>query len=112
MKYFIFVSFLLLTSQSFAHNNMIIDEVKKNSKVIKFLKNTQGLSGREVSYHQMPLNSICGFAGCQSVKLVNIMVSSTSANAPVTNLLAKVTLTGLEQEKMKVTIVELENVKH
>jgi hypothetical protein len=104
MKYLAFTSLLLLSAQSCAHDTKIIDAVKKDPAVMSFIKNVVTSTDNKVTFHEMPLDSICGFVGCEKRTLVNIMITSTIVNAPTKSLLARVTVMELN-EKMKPQVV-------
>lgn len=108
MKYLLFTSLLLLSAQALSHDTKTIDAVKKDPTVIKFIKSVATSPSHNVTFHEMPLDSICGFVGCESRTLVNVMITSTGANAPTKSLLARVTVMELNEKiKPQVAIVTL-----
>jgi len=108
MKYLAFTSLLFLSAQGIAHDTKTIEAVKKDPSVIAFIKNVAISPDNKVSFHEMPLDSICGFVGCESRTLVNVMITSNQSNAPTKSLLARVTVMELnEKMKPQVAIVTL-----
>lgn len=107
MKFFIIVLLLLSSTASFAHDSKVISAVKKNPKVAAYLKEAK-LASSTISFHQMPLTSICGFAGCELKELVNIKVTSTQSSASTKSMLAVVSYMELnEKSPIKVSIATL-----
>jgi len=108
MKYLAFSSLLFLSAQGVAHDTKTIEAVKNDPSVISFIKKIAVSADNKVTFHEMPLDSICGFVGCESRTLVNVMITSNESNAPTKSLLARVTVMDLnETMKPKVDIVTL-----
>lgn len=87
MKYLI--TLLFLFSNNLLAEDIAIEAVKKNPKIIELLSN-KPLSKYSVDFHMMELGGQCGFTGCQWRKLVSLIVTSKAANAPSTTILALV----------------------
>ena len=109
MKQLIALIFLLSISNNCQANAIAIDAVKSNQKIIHFLAD-KSLTDFKITYQQLELGDICGFVGCHWRKLVSVILTSKSANAPSTTILALVEgIVPNNQNKPTVTFVTLKN---
>ncbi|MBA6230754.1 MULTISPECIES: hypothetical protein [unclassified Colwellia] len=107
MKQLIILIFLLSISNNC--QAIAIDAVKSHQKIIHFLADNS-LTDLKITYQQLDLGDICGFVGCHWRKLVSVIVTSKSANAPSTTIVALVEgLVPDNQNKPTVTFVTLQN---
>lgn len=91
-----------------AKDNKVISAVQMQPEIAAYIKKAKEVSTNTVSFHQMPLDSLCGFAGCETRVLVNVMVSANISNGPVTSKLAIVSYMDLNDDMpAKVKIVSL-----
>jgi hypothetical protein len=107
MKQLIALIFLLSISNNC--QAIAIDAVNSNQKIIHFLAD-KSLTNFKITYQQLELGDICGFVGCHWRKLVSVIVTSKSANAPSTTIVALVEgIVPNNQNKPTVTFVTLKN---
>lgn len=96
------------STASFAHDSKVISAVKKNPQIAAYIKEASQSASNTITFHQMPLDGICGFTGCESRELVNIKVTSNQSNAPATSMLAVVSYMELsESAPIKVSVAKL-----
>ena len=84
-----------------------IAAVKQDAKITAFIKEATKSASNTITYHQMPLGSFCGFAGCEIRELVNVLVTSNQSNSASKSMLAKVSYMELSDKAPSVTIVTL-----
>jgi hypothetical protein len=82
------VLFILLLSISYhcQANDIAIEAVKSDKKVMLFLAN-KSIKDHKITFQTMQLGGICGFVGCNWRTLVSLVVTSKSANSPSTTIL-------------------------
>lgn len=95
------------TKQATKQDTKAMMAVKQDAKVAAFLKEASKSASNTITYHQIPLGSFCGFAGCEIRKLVNVLVTSNQSNAASQSMLAKVSYMELSEKAPEVTIVTL-----
>lgn len=93
--------------QSTKQDTKVMMAVKQDAKVVAFLKDAGKSASNTISYHQMPLGSFCGFAGCEIRELVSVLVTSNQSNSASKSMLAKVSYMELSDKAPTVTIVTL-----
>ncbi|MBA6371792.1 hypothetical protein H4J56_10175 [Colwellia sp. BRX8-4] len=109
MAKIIILMLLLSISNHCQANSIAIDAVKADEKIIRYLAD-KSITNFQITYQQLELGDICGFVGCQWRKLVSVVVTSRSANAPSTTIVALVEgIVPNNQEQPKVTFVTLNN---
>jgi len=86
MKNTLIFIFLIFTSFNSQANNIAIDAVKSNPKVINFLADKSPDKYR-IAFQQVELGGVCGFTGCNWRKLVSLVVTSKSSNSPTSTVL-------------------------
>ncbi len=86
MKNTLIFIFFLCTSFNSQANNIAIDAVKSNPKVINFLADKSQDKYR-ITFQQMELGGTCGFTGCNWRKLVSVVVTSKGSNSPTNTVL-------------------------
>ena len=80
---------LVIFSSTLFAEDIAIEALKKNDKIKAFLAN-KSPDQYWVNYHHMSLGGQCGFTGCQWQKLVSLVVTKKTANAPSTTIIALV----------------------
>jgi len=108
MKQFIVLILLLSISNNCLANQIAIDAVKSHEKIIHFLADKPKTHYR-ITYQQLELGDICGFVGCHWRVLISVIVTSKSANAPSTTIVALVEgMIPSQKQKPKVSFITLQ----
>lgn len=98
LKTIMLLAALMMSGVCISQDNKVINAVKAQPDIAAYIKQALETPTNQVIFHQMPLDSLCGFAGCESRVLVNVMVSSNSSNAPVTSKLVIVSYMDLNDD--------------